>query len=80
MMTRRIIVRPVEGGFELRTERGFVLGQRLYSVAPKPGSVYPRIPESPLPEHEARKLALDWNVYFAWAEQKKPKTKSRIAD
>lgn len=79
-MTRRIVVKPVDGGFELRTERGFVLGPRLYSVAPKPGSVLPRIPDAPLPELEARKLALDWNVYFAWAEQKKPKTKTRIAD
>ncbi len=79
-MIRRVVVKPVAEGFELRTERGFVLGPRLHSIDPKPGSTLPRIPDGPLPELEARRLAMDWNVYFAWCEQKKPKTPQRFAD
>ena len=81
MMIRRIIVRPVEGGFELRTERGFVLGPRLYSIKPDKGFDWPTIPEEPIPEETtARKIALDWNVYFKWVEKKTPKKQERIAD
>ena len=81
MMTRRIIVKPVSGGFELRTERGFVLGPRLYSIKPEKGFDWPTIPEEPIAvESEARKIALDWNLYFAWVQTKTPKKPERIAD
>ncbi|TXH50305.1 MAG: hypothetical protein E6Q97_20760 [Desulfurellales bacterium] len=80
-MTRRIVLKPVDNGlFELRTERGFVLGPRLFSIAPKKGSDWPTIPETPLPELEARKIATAWNVYFVWVDSQKKKTVESYAD
>lgn len=80
-MTRRIVVQSVDGGFELRTERGFVLGPRLYSIKPDKGADWPVIPDGVIAsESEARKLALDWNIYFAWVQKKTPKKQERIAD
>lgn len=80
-MRAKVIVVPVEGGFTLRTENDFPVGQRMLSVAPKKGSDFPVVPDAPFrSEFEANKAKLDWNTYLLHAEKTKSKSRTRTAE
>jgi hypothetical protein len=79
-MSTRIIVTEEAGVFRLRTERGFVLGPRLYSVAPESGKVLPGLQDEFPNKLAATRAAMDWNVYLLWAWKKRSKSRERSAD
>ena len=80
MSHTRIVVTEEAGVFRLRTERGFVLGPRLYSVAPESGKVLPDLQDNFATKFEATRAAMYWNVYLIWAWKKRSKSRERSAD
>lgn len=80
MSQSRIIVTEEAGVFRLRTERGYVLGPRLYSVAPETGRVLPALQDEFPTKLAATRAAMDWNVYLLWAWKKRTKSLERSAD
>jgi hypothetical protein len=80
MSHTRIVVTEEAGVFRLRTERGFVLGPRLYSVAPEAGKVLPGLKDEFTEKLPATRAAMDWNVYLLWAWKKRSKSRERSAD
>ena len=80
MSQSRIIVTEEAGVFRLRTERGYVLGPRLYSVAPETGKVLPALQDEFPTKLAATRAAMDWNVYLLWAWKKRAKSRERSAD
>jgi hypothetical protein len=80
MSQSRIIVTEEAGVYRLRTERGFVLGPRLYSVAPETGRVLPALQDEFPTKLAATRAAMDWNVYLLWAWKKRSKSRERSAD
>jgi hypothetical protein len=80
MSNARVIVTEEAGVFRLRTERGFVLGPRLYSVAPEAGRVLPGLQDEFPNKLAATRAAMDWNVYLLYAWQKRSKKGERSAD
>lgn len=80
MSQSRIIVTEEAGVFRLRTERGYVLGPRLYSVAPETGKVLPALQDEFPTKLAATRAAMDWNVYLLWAWKKRTKSLERSAD
>jgi len=80
MSHTRIIVTEEAGVFRLRTERGFVLGPRLYSVAPEAGRVLPDLKDEFTNKLAATRAAMDWNVYLLHAWNKRSKKRERSAD
>jgi LmbE family N-acetylglucosaminyl deacetylase len=80
MSNSRIIVTEKDGVFHLRTERGYVLGPRLYSVAPEGGKVLPDLKDEFENKLAATRAAMDWNVYLLWAWKKRAKSRERSAD
>jgi hypothetical protein len=79
-MSTRIIVTEEAGVFRLRTERGFVLGPRLYSANPEDGKVLPGLQDEFPNKLAATRAAMDWNVYLLYAWQKRSKKGERSAD
>ncbi len=79
-MSTRIVVTEEAGVFRLRTERGFVLGPRLYSVSPEAGRVLPDLKDEFENKLAATRAAMDWNVYLLYAWQKRAKSRDRSAD
>jgi hypothetical protein len=80
MSNTRIIITEEAGLFRLRTERGFVLGPRLYSVSPEAGKVLPDLKDEFPNKLAATRAAMDWNVYLIWAWKKRSKSRERSAD
>jgi len=80
MSHTRIVVTEEAGVFRLRTERGFVLGPRLYSVAPEKGKSLPDLKDEFTEKLSATRAAMDWNVYLIWAWKKRSKSRERSAD
>jgi len=80
MSHTRITVTEEAGVYRLRTERGFVLGPRLYSVAPETGKVLPALKDEFPTKLAATRAAMDWNVYLLHAWQKQSKKRERSAD
>jgi hypothetical protein len=80
MSHTRIVVTEEAGVFRLRTERGFVLGPRLYSVTPEAGKVLPGLQDEFPNKLAATRAAMDWNVYLIWAWKKRSKSRERSAD
>jgi hypothetical protein len=80
MSHTRIVVTEEAGVFRLRTERGFVLGPRLYSVAPEAGKSLPDLKDEFPNKLAATRAAMDWNVYLLWAWKKRSKSRERSAD
>jgi hypothetical protein len=80
MSHTRIVVTEEAGVFRLRTERGFVLGPRLYSVKPEDGKVFPDLKDEFETKPEADGAALKWNVYLIHAWNKREKKPKRSAD
>ncbi len=70
MSNTRVIVTEEAGVFRLRTERGFVLGPRLYSANPEDGKVLPGLQDEFPNKLAATRAAMDWNVYLLYAWQK----------
>lgn len=82
-MSTRIVVTEEAGMFRLRTERGYVPGPRLYSVAPEEGKMLPDLKDEFTTKLAATRAAMDWNVYLLWAwknGQKAAKSRERSAD
>lgn len=79
-MSTRIVVTEEAGVFRLRTERGYVLGPRLYSVAPEDGKILPDLKDEFTNKLAATRAAMDWNVYLLWAWKKRSKIRERSAD
>jgi len=80
MSHTRIVVVEQSGAFKLRTERGFVLGPRLYSIEPEKGKSKPDLKDEFTTKLDADRAALAWNMYLTWAWQKRSKSKARTAD
>ena len=80
MSQSRIVVTEEAGLFRLRTERGYVLGPRLYSVSPEDGRVLPDLKDEFENKLAATRAAMDWNVYLLYAWQKRSKSRERSAD
>lgn len=81
MHTKIKIIGNDESGYELRTDRDFVLGTRLHTVAPKPGDELPVVPDKPFrTKLEASAAQLKWNLYLLHAWQKRSKSKQRISE
>jgi len=79
--TKIKIIGNDEAGYELRTERGFVLGPRLWTILPQDGKEFPDIPEKPFrTKLEASKAQLDLNLYLMWVYKNRTKTKSRLSE
>lgn len=72
----QINVIELNGEFELRTDRGNVLGQRLITVSPPEGKQIPEVPDKPFKTRsEAASAALRWNLYLRHAYEKRKKRK-----
>jgi hypothetical protein len=80
MSNTRIIVTEHAGLFRLTTERGYVLGPRLYSVSPEEGKVFPDLKDEFTTKLDASRAAMDWNMYLLYASKKRAKSRDRSAD
>ena len=80
MSNTRIIVIEEAGVFRLKTERGYVLGPRLYSANPEDGKELPGLQDEFPNKLSATRAAMDWNMYLLYAWKKRSKSRERSAD
>lgn len=80
MSHTRIIVKEQDGKFILRTERDYVVGPRLITVAPETGKILPGMQDKFDSKLDANRAALAWNTYLLYAWKKRSKSKVRSAD
>jgi hypothetical protein len=76
-----VVIIEVEGGYCLQTTRGNAVGSRMWSVDPKKGSTFPKVPDGVIKtKFEADTLKLDWNTYLLHAWKSRSKSKQRISE
>lgn len=73
----RVIVVPRDGRFVLRTDRDAPVGNRMIRGTVPNGTRMPPEETEFATENEARKAAMDWNVYLVAVDSQKERAKQK---